>query len=373
MFPETTKRRILFLTQKKRMSWSRLPDPPDARNFAASVTVGQYLYLLGGQSEEEAGGEVDTVHRFDLIARKWDPNPLPPLSSPRSSYTAVAALNFIHVLGGTDAVGNASDKFERFNVLTQTWGPPLPPLPSARLDHATVVLGDFIYLIGGTEALGNPTNKFERFNLLTQLWDPPLQPLPSAKTRHRAAALGNSIYVSGGVLPDATIAADFYRFDVTNPGQTWEALPALPLGTSLHTSEGVGDSVFVLGGAGATSVLDEFLQFSPSTPTWQPLPSLPTARFAHVSVFHGGFVYLLGGTGPQENSFRRLKDFHVFGPLHLPPTPTPTPTPTPLFAVTTTQEELAQFILNVVNGIFVLLASFVGIFGLYYAFTYYTR
>ena len=88
--------------------WSEGPALPEARTDAASVVLGNTLYVIGGFGPD---GKPTTTHRISLTVNndgtlgKWTTEDALALPEPRAGATAVTVSDGIVVMGGTDGTG----------------------------------------------------------------------------------------------------------------------------------------------------------------------------------------------------------------------------------------------------------------------------
>jgi serine/threonine-protein kinase PknK len=128
-------------------------------------------------------------------------------------------------------------------------------------------------------------------------WEPlPPMPLPARSYAGVAAARGKIFVVGGAPTPDeprpaAEVMRLVHAFDPA--AGTWEELPPLPAAVPMVNAAGVGDRLFVLGGAQSTMTLE----YDFSARAWQPRAPVPLPRGRGNSTIgvHGTSVLLAGG------------------------------------------------------------------------------
>ncbi|WP_100657146.1 Kelch repeat-containing protein [Alteromonas flava] len=95
--------------------WSVLPPLPQAQGGLACATVGQTIYVFGGEFFTEGGGVYSDVWAFDLHLQRWQQVSTMPV--PRHGLGAVALDQRIYVVGGAAKAGG-EETSNRLSVFT---------------------------------------------------------------------------------------------------------------------------------------------------------------------------------------------------------------------------------------------------------------
>ena len=192
------------------------------RDSNAAVSLGDYLYSIGGHHE-------DTGHGFSLsLVERHNPDlgiPCPweqvaPLNQDdrpgpggnalgRAELGAAVVDGKIYAIGGASYEGGVhsvlrSGWVEVYDPNTDTWDDSLPPMPTPRKAFATVVLGSRIYTIGG---MGNGEEGQEVWTDVVEYYDGSAgqwhanTPFPIDIAGARAVTIDDAIYVLGGQSP----------------------------------------------------------------------------------------------------------------------------------------------------------------------------
>jgi len=238
------------------------------------------------------------------------------LATARSAFTPVVVGGWLHVLGGTDG-SNALNSIERAPINADGTIGSFDPaadltLATARSGHTSVVIGPSLYVIGGTGSSGtldsveqatiNPDGSLGSFAVI------PNATLAMARTGHTSTIIGNSIYVIGGAQRDGTKLSSIERAVIQPDGSLgpFAIVPGVTLATarSGHTSEVIGNTLYVIGGDAGSAVPLGDLERAVIQPdgTLGPFTAvsgvkLVTVRHSHRSVVMGSGLYVLGGTG----------------------------------------------------------------------------
>jgi hypothetical protein len=324
-----------------------------ARHDHASVVVGNYLYLIGG----ETGGIVGDLERVSLNVSGQITGPssvAAALIVPRAELTATVIGPYLYVIGGSTTSANT---IERATIRADGTLDPFVTVPDVALvtprrSHIAAVIGAYLYVVGGTGAAG-PLSTIERAAIRP---DGSLGPfansnaLSGVRTTHSAVVLGNYLYLLGGadssgplasleriaINPDGTLGASttfpaalpsphggrqnvvvrsslyvlagesdrVERATINADGTlgTFTSLSNALLRSTEHyeaTVALVGQVLYVLGGLIESGLgASEFtgVSLSGTLSTFGEL-AIVTPRSGHASVLLGNQLYLLGGTG----------------------------------------------------------------------------
>lgn len=259
----------------------------------ASVTDGEFLYVLGGSNNALLGD----IEMIDLNTNQV--SVLKGKITPRRYFSAVFDGNeSIYIFGGMSLKGWAlwfNPSIEVFNTKTkQTTQLDDFTLPT-RI-NAAVLHENTIYVIGGDRPSDwglVATNRMFAFDLETQKWRS-MPDMPSAKATN-AVVYQDYIYVVGGYNNDTAMDV-FERYDIKNG--RWESLPALPRVTSANSIAVIDNKLFSFGDY---QELDLSMVYDFDTQTWRQvnLGFLPTRHAAITS--HNNTIYVTGGTRRTRN------------------------------------------------------------------------
>jgi hypothetical protein len=247
-----------------------------ARADAGTLTVGNYVYVLGGDT---AGGEVGSIERATIGAE----GTLGPfeidaaaLVTPRSQFaTAVihrTAGPFVLVLGGLAGNGTVLDTIEQAKIqLDGSLGPfsiighTQTPRRGASSFVSPSQFGERVFLVGGHDASG-PLDDVERGTVdptTSTFFDTVLVPntgLGTARAGHAAVVLGDHIYVIGGE-GGAGVLDSFELATLTSDGASPLTEFAPVAGVTLAAARGyarcstIANQVVCFGGVGDTGPL----------------------------------------------------------------------------------------------------------------------
>lgn len=351
------------------IAWATPTNLPEALDSAASVVVGNWLYVLGGRNS--SGNPVDTVRRArinnDGSLEEWQSTGVLPKGL--YGHSAVAVNNRIYVIGGY------SNAYERACYVATVTSPdgelsdwdPTTPLPDGqqRATHAAVAASGSLYVLGGLRG-STVLNTAYRAPISPDgtvgEWQPERN-LPDDQPLFRlgAVAYDGHVYIIGGRADTITgpISNEVHRAAIGADGGlgSWFEVGAnlLPEGRADQVSLRAGNQLFVIGGTNGTAsqssvyVIQLSATGTPTVTTSTPL--LEPRHRAAGALSASRYAYIVGGLNDsvQQNSvfYWRLAEFAAAPrllPLVLknyaptpPPTLTPTTPPTPTHTPTATQ------------------------------------
>ena len=95
--------------------WIPVAPMHEPRAYCGLVSVGSYLYAIGGYNDTSW---LRSVERFDPLTNQW--TMLTPMSTARSAFGATVWNGRIYVTGG-NGTSHALNTAEKFNPRTNTW------------------------------------------------------------------------------------------------------------------------------------------------------------------------------------------------------------------------------------------------------------
>jgi N-acetylneuraminic acid mutarotase len=134
-------------------SWTQKAPMPTARHHLTSSVVDGKLYVIGGRllgdgiprPINEALSNLNDNEMYDPVKDTW--TKLEQMPTKRSGLASASIGDYIYVFGGQKVNGTLENN-ERFDTKKNTWTTELP-LPTARLGLKAVAFDNAIYVIGG--------------------------------------------------------------------------------------------------------------------------------------------------------------------------------------------------------------------------------
>jgi galactose oxidase-like protein len=271
--------------------WTQGPALPEARSSAATATIGNTLFVIGGYGPD--GKPTSTVYSLNVgndgTVGQWQTVDAAKLPEPRAGASAVTVSDGLVVMGGVDANG-APTRTVWKNGLDAT-GKAKPwadqaPLVEPNADGLAVHVGEWIYLIGGTNGTAKAVASVQLGdvgknapttdpNAIKDPWKVSAQTnLPVNRTNLAGFTTNAVVYLQGGSDGNAP-TADTYWTTPSADGviSTWQTLPQTNLGAGLQGASAIvnGPYAFLIGGAidkGPTNVPAR-AYLAPQTPFFQ--------------------------------------------------------------------------------------------------------
>jgi N-acetylneuraminic acid mutarotase len=290
----------VFLALLFAAGWrERAPLPLPRAGYAGGVLDSRYV--LAGGSFWEGGTKRRTaeVSLYDPAADRWDAGPALPLAL--SDAASVTVGDSIYVLGGTDG------KQERRHVLRLTgrrWTEvPELRLPEPRLNHAAATDGRRIFVIGGLL-------KGDDVSVTDSVWvcdtEAPrggwtaLPPYPGGRHFLSSAAWLGGLYVIGGARPSSSGVKNLDSVWRLSPETgEWKALPPVPQPRRAAWADADGSRILLFGGY-TDRFRSDVLAYSPSSRQWRTSSQLPEGIADAHFLRLGKEWYVSGGeVGPK--------------------------------------------------------------------------
>jgi N-acetylneuraminic acid mutarotase len=139
-------------------NWAELPPMTTARSSASAVAHDGKIFVLGGSS----GQRLNTVEVLDLKMNKWVSFKCP-MAEARSAGAAAVVLNRLYAIGGTDNSQAIHASVEMLVGEEGAWSF-RTNFQNARMDLSACAVADSTVLIGGGQSLGGQVlNQTEMF------------------------------------------------------------------------------------------------------------------------------------------------------------------------------------------------------------------
>jgi N-acetylneuraminic acid mutarotase len=164
---------------------------PEKRLAGVAVTVGDYMYVMGGTGGSQA------LLRYSPMENSWVR--LAPTLQPREHTAAVAALDGkIYLLGGRWQSPGELSSIEIYDPENDSWTLG-PPMAEVRSGFGAAVLGGKIFVLGGEIIISGleTLDSVEIFDPESGSWSF-APPMPFALHGVPAAVSDEALYVLGG-------------------------------------------------------------------------------------------------------------------------------------------------------------------------------
>ncbi len=274
--------------------WHERVPMPAARTRSVAFASSSKIYVIGGAVERAVTGEtlVYTIRDNAWRAAAEKPTPL------RLAAGAVLS-DVIYMPGGLDAAGAATDRFERFDIASETWDV-LPKLPRALSGHVVVATFDNIYVFGGKTASDSFNQDGYVYALATGSWSR-IGGLPTARSQAAAALVNDRIYVVGGTDGQSEFTTcEYYIVDENR----WGACKPMIIGRGGLGLASVAGGLYAIGGGVANKYVPFNERYDVAKDRWTPF-EIPINR---AGIWKNTAVaslptefYVFGGSTGQES------------------------------------------------------------------------
>jgi DNA-binding CsgD family transcriptional regulator len=262
-----------------------------------AVAAGSLLSLPAGRSSATPGLDaadviVDANPGAELLlpgeATRWYLRAA--LPGPRARSAAVAVGSRIYLIGG-ELNQAASGDVLVFDPRANTWSDLGAPKPTPVWNAVAVAVGPRIYMAGGTGANGAATSQLEAFDTAAKQWRA-LKPMPAPLTGHSMAALNNRLYVFGDRASNAG-AVNSYEYDIAS--DTWRAIAPMPTPRSLAAAAAIKDRIYVVGGYDEGREYATCERYVPASDAWQACAPMLLPRGSPGLAQVGANLFAVGG------------------------------------------------------------------------------
>ncbi|KAJ7319555.1 hypothetical protein JRQ81_019066 [Phrynocephalus forsythii] len=253
------------------------------------------IILLGGMIAGE--GPFGDVVAFDVYNHKWQILTQAPCKVKNHCVCTVG--NFLYVLGGekensgsdpkssTWTVTNEVHRYDpRFNQWIQTTG-----MLEKRCLFSCFVLKNMIIVIGGQSENGSLLSSVEVYNINRDVWTK-IQDLPAKMHGHAGAVCKNVIYISGGKhMGQINTSKDLYA--LSSLEGPWRKQASMSIARFGHQMATIRESIFTF--LGFYEPFSEIEKYDPDQNQWTRLRPLAYDRFSYGLAVVEETALLIGG------------------------------------------------------------------------------
>ena len=278
---------------------STLPLLNIARSHHAAISVGDKIYIAGGMTgNPDPAVLTDSVDFFDVSSSETTWTPAPALLEARKLFKLHNMNNRLYAAGGinsSDEAANTILTFDSNQWLEDT------TIPDARLDVSTIAGNNAIYFLGGS-LNGTASTQGQIYTINDKAWYPRRSPL-QAREQYAHTRLNNEIYFFGGIIPTKeTLLSTIEKYDLEQ--DSWEKLDVeLPSPRSGAAAASLNGKIYVIGGiADKDYILKRVDIYDPQSKSWSVTQDLPVQRYGHSAVAYNNKIYVVGGIDYQFKS-----------------------------------------------------------------------
>ncbi|XP_058239036.1 kelch-like protein 13 isoform X1 [Hemibagrus wyckioides] len=265
----------LRLFDEKAHEWRALA-PMDAPRYQHGIAViGNFLYVVGGQSNYDTKGKtaVDTAFRYDPRYNRWIQ--VACLNEKRTFFHLSALKGHLYAVGGRNAAGELAT-VECYNPRTNEWTY-VAKMNEPHYGHAGTVYGGYMYISGGIT--------HDTFQKELMCFDPEADrwtqkaPMTTVRGLHCMCTVGDRLYVIGGNHfrgtsdYDDVLSCEYYSpaLDV------WTGIAAMLRGQSDVGVAVFDNKIYVVGGYSWNNrcMVEIVQKYDPDKDEWHKVFDLP--------------------------------------------------------------------------------------------------
>eukprot|EP01083_Nonionella_stella_P182774 658513_1 len=199
---------------------------------ACLASIDDYLFVIGGNTEDFGGGQTNMVQIYRISGNQWLTN-APPMTTNRYTLSCIVYQNKLYAIGGRNVAYLATIEtldISNMNAISSvTWDDNwAQSLTSPRKATRAVIYGTDIYVIGGRnnedeEPLAE-INIIDTFTGYVTQGDVLNYPISHAAS----IIIGNTLYVFGGYIGGNTyVHADTYQYSTLGTLNQTSSMPTM--------------------------------------------------------------------------------------------------------------------------------------------------
>jgi outer membrane protein assembly factor BamB/PKD repeat protein len=271
--------------------WTLKTDAPAPMTGAASTTLNDEIYLIGGDTIDCIAGPTSIVQRYNPSSDSW--SRLPDLPAERVYLGAATTNGKIYAIGGSDGNLSTNTTFE-FDPITNNWTAKAP-LPIWMEAFGTAVANDRIYVVGGwsTFMYCYPCGMVFEYDPSADSWSTKPD-LPTPRAYLAAVGLEDKIHAIGGDARESVNTVEAYD-PIT---EKWTKRANMTTNRSYLSAEALGGNIYAFGGAETSGPpLNSTEMYDPSEDRWIHKSPMIEAKVSPGSGVVGNCLYSAGGYG----------------------------------------------------------------------------
>jgi N-acetylneuraminic acid mutarotase len=268
---------IFLLINPLQSRWESLPASAPGRTRQATVTIGNRIYMVGGQTNGTLGGGTpvlsNDLHRYNVVTGSWvELAEMPGIGL--TNVTAAYINGKIYVPGGDDNTPDAfSNNHYAYDISSNTWE----------------ILTDTLAAVGWSQAVARPGE--DQYYLIGGLSSKP------------------------AFTSTAQVTSTTWLYDVS--AATWLTGVSMNVPRYGHTAVWINDGICVIGGINHNNeILSDGECYQPLGSMWVSLGSpLNTPRYGAASaVSPDGKWYVIGGNDGSHNAVATVEVYDSNNP-----------------------------------------------------------
>lgn len=273
--------------------WSTGVPLNTARQGAAVVTHGGYIYVFGGKTLNNT--ILNTVERFNPVTQQWESSAS--FTTPRMGAAAIVFGDSIFLTGGRDQFsGEALKEVEIYNVAQNQWHS-AQDMRREREGHTLAFFNNRIYAIGGQKEENEYEEEIEYYDTQDDDWRQAPFDIASKRVAFFSGVVNDTFYMCGGFYYGPTNNS-FIKPPLT---LNWISGPTMFTPRGNGASALFGDSLFFMMGGETQSGISDIVEIY-DIYNWQiiPGPNLLIARKGMTATTLNNKIYVIGGVTAQS-------------------------------------------------------------------------
>ncbi|KAJ8253430.1 hypothetical protein GJAV_G00212860 [Gymnothorax javanicus] len=261
--------RELRLYDEEAEAWHAL-QPMDTPRYQHGVAlIGNFLYIVGGQSNYDTKGKtaVDSVYRYDPRFDRW--LQVASLNEKRTFFHLSALKGRLYAVGGRNSSGEI-DTVECYNLSKNEWTF-MSPMTERHYGHAGTVHGELMYVSGGITR-DTFQKELSCYDPETDSWSRRAD-MTTLRGLHCMCTVGDRLYVMGGNhFRGANDYDDVLSCEYYSPAtDQWTAVSPMPRGQSDVGVAVFRGQIYVVGGYSWNSrcMVDIVQRYDPERDEWE--------------------------------------------------------------------------------------------------------
>ncbi|KPP59401.1 kelch-like protein 34-like [Scleropages formosus] len=262
----------------ERRKFQHLTDLPSRVQHHCACTVGNFLFVLGGEvvklSEDEkvlSAASSNQVWRYDPRFRCWEV--ASPMTERRVQFSCCVSQGNIYAIGGRRGKGASLDSVEMYDLRANRWLR-AAALPCAMFAQACVSYKGAVYLSGGVHAEQRvSSNEVYRLEPQEGRWTK-CAAMGIARSGHQMAVLQDNIYAFLGMYEPF---CDIERYDPAL--DQWTRLRPLLSDRFCYGLVQLESTALLVGGrkwhSGREVATPNVLEYEPESDSWREVCKLP--------------------------------------------------------------------------------------------------
>jgi N-acetylneuraminic acid mutarotase len=265
------------------------------REGAASVVMGNYIYIMGGKSLN--GSILNTVERFNPDSGVWESTTVAPFDTPRMNAAAIVHKDSIFLTGGRDQSNDVIDEVEVYDPAQNLWHS-AQHMRRKREGHTLASINNEIYAIGGQEMIGQYVEEVEWYDEINGDWKEADFDIEHPRVAFFSTVYHDIFYMCGGFYFDPLINSYYILPQSTN----WFSGPNMGTSRGGGASAMLDDSLYMIGGETYSGITDSVEIYDIQNRQIIPGPNLPIARKGMSAVTLNDKIYVIGGVTSQSGT-----------------------------------------------------------------------